>query len=796
MTRSLPRWLRLLYPVPLLRPVAPKLTFADRYELLEQIGEGGMGVVYKARQRNLERIVAIKMIRQSLVSEASLARFKKEAQLAASLTHRGIVPVYELGEREEGQYYFSMGFIRGPSFAARLKEGPCPVRDAAVIVRDVAEAIQFAHDQGVIHRDLKPGNILLDADQSGRAWVTDFGLARRADVKATGLEAFATVEGSILGTPGYMSPEQASGKTTLVNKPTDIFGLGAILYEALTGQTPFSTSNWLEVCTAPLRPPRDIRPDVPQSLDAICVACLAKPPEERLRAEELVTRLGRFLGDDSTRTYPAAPRDRVPANSDHIVICGLGDLGLRLALEGRDRGKAIVAIEQHGNSNAIEQARSRGVDVIEGDACVAAVLCQARADKAQFIVAACQEDQTNIEIAVQVGKLLSPALKRREPLVCRLVIANHDLLRWLADRSRFPPVSAYRINFSDLNWCEAAARQAVRRYPLDFEPIGIREEMPVHLIVVGFGSMGQSFALRAARLGHFANAVTGDRRLRITVVDWTESGLEEFRERFPAFEKICDLRVHRADPHVGLAKELAQITDRAHQDRELVTYAVCLENDRKADDDRNWKIGTQVSECTMARPMQVLIYQSTRRGMAGLLTTPVRSPGLSPRLHAFGMKEDIFSWDTLLHESEDLLAQSFHQDYERQRRNEGVPDSKNPGWSELEEDFRDSNRQAADHIDIKLRALGYYRAPIQSNMERSLLTEAQVVLLAKIEHLRWTAERLLGGWRWGPERLDGKKVHPCLVPWDELPAQQQTKDIEQINAIPIILDALGEGIYR
>ena len=186
-------------------PLGTRVRYFGDYELLEEIARGGMGVVYKARQVKLNRVVALKMILAGqLAGEEDVKRFHAEAEAAANLDHPGIVPIYEVGEYE-GQHYFSMGYVEGQSLAAKVANGPLPPREAAELVQQVAEAVQFAHEKGVIHRDLKPANVLLDANGNPR--VTDFGLAKRV-ADDSGL----TGTGQILGTPSYMPPEQAASK--------------------------------------------------------------------------------------------------------------------------------------------------------------------------------------------------------------------------------------------------------------------------------------------------------------------------------------------------------------------------------------------------------------------------------------------------------------------------------------------------------------------------------------------------------------------------------------------------------
>jgi predicted dinucleotide-binding enzyme len=490
----------------------------------------------------------------------------------------------------------------------------------------------------------------------------------------------------------------------------------------------------------------------------------------------------------------------------HVVICGLGDMGLRLALEARRHDMCVVAIEKDGEPGTIEQARRSGVLVIESDACDAALLHKLRIERAEFVVAACREDQTNVAIAAIIGQLMPPALCRPKPLICRLLIQDFKLRELLADESIFPrrsnaastrAPSNYRINFRDLHVKETAARQCFRRHPLDFRPIRESDDTVVHLVVIGFGAMGQSLALQAMRIGHFANEVSKGLRIRITVVDRdTKSGIKTFRARHPKAEQICEFIPHPADYTApGFVDTAAQLSRDAVEPKELVTYAVCVETEmdakQVADDRENLRIGIELSRRTDKRPVQTLIYQSTRYGFAALFPREDKGAGLSPRLHAFGMVEDIFTWDILLHESEDRLARALHEDYERRH-----PIEASSEWDGLAEAFKESNRQAADHIPVKLRALGYHDEPFQSDKQPiERFTENEVLLLAQMEHLRWCAERWLDDWEHGKETNREKKINKNLVLWAQLEEAERNKDPEQINAIIPSLNKVGRGIY-
>jgi hypothetical protein len=268
--------------------------FGD-YELLAELGRGGMGVVFKANQVQLRRTVALKMILSGeMASPSDLQRFQTEAEATAALRHPHIVRVHEVGVMD-GRPYFSMDFIDGVSLAQRLADGPVPGKTAAVYLVKVARAIQHAHDKKVLHRDLKPSNILLDAQDQPH--VTDFGLAKRLDHNTLQTQA-----GAILGTPSYMSPEQAAG-TKELTPAVDVYGLGALLYELLTGRPPFRAETPMDTLLQVLEnqpaPPRPLNPKVDEDLETICLKCLEKDPSHRyVSAEALAADLERYLAGE------------------------------------------------------------------------------------------------------------------------------------------------------------------------------------------------------------------------------------------------------------------------------------------------------------------------------------------------------------------------------------------------------------------------------------------------------------------------------------------------------------------
>ena len=269
------------------------------YELLEEIGRGGQGVVFRARQKSLNRNVALKVIGLGQwATPAHLKRFRLEAEAAASLDHPYIVPIYEVGE-QDGQCYFSMKFIEGGQLDEVVKHTPISIRQAAELMAKVARTVHYAHEHGILHRDIKPVNILLDA--KGETHLTDFGLARLVESEST---VTRTLE--VLGTPSYMAPEQAAGDNAKLTRATDVYGLGAVLYQLLTGHPPFAGGTTYETIKLLLetepRQPRLWNPKIDRDLSTICLKCLGKDPQRRYSsALALAEDLERWLKHEPIR---------------------------------------------------------------------------------------------------------------------------------------------------------------------------------------------------------------------------------------------------------------------------------------------------------------------------------------------------------------------------------------------------------------------------------------------------------------------------------------------------------------
>ena len=284
-----------------------RLPSVPGYELLDVIGRGGMGVVYRARQLSPRRVVALKLV---LAGRAD--RFRAEVAAVARLQHPNVVRIHEVGDLD-GRPFFSMEYVAGGSLAARLKDGPLPPKAAAALVSRLARAAQHAHDKGIVHRDLKPANVLLAEGEGGgpEPKIADFGLAKHLEA-AAGEAGPMTQSGAILGTPSYMAPEQAKGKVREVGPAVDVYALGAVLYECLGGRPPFREDSHLDTLVRVISddpvPLRELRPKLPRDLEVVCLKCLRKEPGQRYKsAAALADDLDRFLAG-----RPIAARSRTP----------------------------------------------------------------------------------------------------------------------------------------------------------------------------------------------------------------------------------------------------------------------------------------------------------------------------------------------------------------------------------------------------------------------------------------------------------------------------------------------------
>ncbi len=353
-----------------------------KFELMEELGVGSFGQVFRARDTELNRTVAVKLLRAGrLAGREEIDRFIREARSAAQLKHPGLVAVYETGQTEDGVIYLVEEFIQGETLAARLAGARYTFRQIAELVAAVADALDYAHRQGVIHRDVKPSNILLDAD--GRPHLMDFGLAKR-DLDETPV----TVDGQFLGTPAYVSPEQARGDSHHVDGRTDVYSLGVILYELLTGERPFRGNRQmllLQVLYDEPRPPRQLHDKVPRDLETICLKAIAKAPARRYAtARDLAADLRRYLRGEPILARPVGRMERLwrwcrrnPVAAGLLLavsldsafgvwqLSRLSDYLVRTsALDSAAQQSEIMeAINSFYSADVVERAKVKGVEV-------------------------------------------------------------------------------------------------------------------------------------------------------------------------------------------------------------------------------------------------------------------------------------------------------------------------------------------------------------------------------------------------------------------------------------------------
>ena len=433
------------------------------YDILEELGRGGMGVVYKARHRRLQRLVALKMVLAGAhVGQVGLARFRAEAEAVAKLLHPNIVQIFETGEHE-GRPFFSLEFVEGGSLDQRIGKSPTNPRGAAQFVETLARTMDVAHQRGIVHRDLKPANILLaklgsqssmirarDTDSSSLPedhWsrttvpkIADFGLAKRTDDDSS-----QTQSGAILGTPSYMAPEQAGGKTREIGPAVDIYALGAILYEMLVGRPPFKAGNPIDTVRMVIEqepvPPRQLDPRVPYDLETICLKCLEKEPERRfLTAAELADDLRRFVEGDPILARPTPAWERAwkwgkrrPAAVALMAVIPLAFVSIVLFVAWHNvslRGQLDVALMEE------RRARQREMDALrEQRASNVRQEGQKLFDSARLAVAASDWSSARLDLEKALTTLGGEASfeKLREPAQALLQKVENEL-RVEADR--------------------------------------------------------------------------------------------------------------------------------------------------------------------------------------------------------------------------------------------------------------------------------------------------------------------------------------------------------------------------
>jgi voltage-gated potassium channel Kch len=472
----------------------------------------------------------------------------------------------------------------------------------------------------------------------------------------------------------------------------------------------------------------------------------------------------KFFGEQMTQLRLASWRG-------HVVVCGLGRKGFDLARTFRRQGDRVVVTDPNPDEDDIAVCRAEGILLESGDATRSYTLAKVGVERARYVLAVCRDDHTNLEVAMETLARYRESGSDR-PLICYAHLVNLTL-RVLLQRQELLQTHPPGFDLRFFNIYENTARALLAGNPLEEAGDGQR----VHLVVVGITRLSEAVVTQAARIGHYADL----REIRVTVVDeHAEIRGERFLARQPGIHESCEIRF------VDLRLSQSQFTrleflDPATSSSERLTVVFCLE----ADVD-NVALALTVSEQSEV-PCELLASVSERKGLAKLVSASQAELGAT-RIHSFGSIEDVCGWDLLREEKLDVLARVFAEHYRAEYGG--------PMWSELTEDSRNSNRAAADHIDVKLRAIGCERAEAaEDGVPAFTFTESELELLSRMEHRRWCADHWLRGWRLGP-RDNGRKRHPNLVSWEDLGEPDREKDRAQVRAIPTVLAAAGFSIHR
>lgn len=494
----------------------------------------------------------------------------------------------------------------------------------------------------------------------------------------------------------------------------------------------------------------------------------------------------------------------------HVVVCGLGEVGRRLAIECRRSGLSVVAIEQDETSHNIVVAEREGVTVLVGDATQATLLRDAGVRRADTILAVCTADDTNVAIAVAAEQELARCPTHQASATGCFLLIGDPLLRDQMKLTLPAPGTGVRfaLRIGGLDVPDVAARKALELYPLDFLGISRDHSTQVHLVLVGADAYSKALALKALQVAHFANR----KRLSVTLAGTdAQAFLVDLRRRHshtaPWYDAVAINR-NILDPSLP-ADLVARLAS-----EQYVTVVVCGDDCTRVgenDDARNLSLALQLEQVLRVKSgqvsaparMQMLVHLRNKSGFGALLDRQLTRDEAVP-MHAFGLVQALSNRATLLNEQQDRLAKSLHAEYlagQDKRRIEADaektpwrPHAAYRPWEELPEAFRESNRHAADHLPVKLRALGLHMG---AEGEPNALTSFDVPddTLTAMEHERWCAEHWLSGWQLG-ERDDGAKRHPDLVPWERLADPERRIDRHFVAQTVSIAQRAGMSIYR
>ena len=471
---------------------------------------------------------------------------------------------------------------------------------------------------------------------------------------------------------------------------------------------------------------------------------------------------------------------------DHVVICGLGQMGLQIVRDFCDREKGrkrVVVIERDGQNDAVRSCREDGVIVLVGDATDPDLLVHARADRARYLFGTCgADDGANVEVAVLVHREQQKR-KRAGGVTCCVHLVDPGL-RDLVRESQVYAAPGARLEVKFFDIFENSARALLERHPPEVHA-DPGSNAPVHALVIGFGQTGEGLTLRAARVGHYARG----RKLRVTVIDQEAKRKEAaLRFRYPQLDKACDVRFLQM-----AVEDAGFLSGEFLRDREAPISVIYVFLDSDA---RGLSCALSLLPNLKDSRIPIVVRMAQDAWLASLLQNVDlrRYP-----VHPFLMIEDACRREMILNEDQDRLARAIHEAYIDQQKALGRTPQTNPSmvpWEALPEGLKDSNRQQADHIPVKLRAVGCRAEKVEGTPAAFAFTPEEVEVLAAMEHARWNAERFLAGWTCGPERDPVRKISPYLVDWDQLPENIKKYDRDTVQSIPDYLARVGMEIRR
>jgi len=472
----------------------------------------------------------------------------------------------------------------------------------------------------------------------------------------------------------------------------------------------------------------------------------------------------------------------------HTLVCGLGRKGAAVVERLRRQQQAVVVIDKAPPPDLETFCRDCGAVVLTADAARADTLLKAGVEHACALLALCPDDATNCEIAAQACQVRRKAKRVAGALCCHVQLTDPDL-RSALQKVFAPQRAANGVKVHFFDPCDPEARELlIHELPLDHDGVTAKETRQVHLVILGFGRMGRNLAVRAAQLGHFAN----NTRLRVSVIDRrAEANRAALLFRYPRISEVCDLEFYQLEAVSPEARALLEgwCADRAR----ITSVAVCFDHEERA-----FEIAVQLLPLLQTCDVRLALRLAGQSGLARLLEASA-PPELARRIRPFGMEDRFCQLAGLGEEASEQFARDIHQAYVKMRLSAAAAHN-DPAllpWDDLPEDFRESNRQQADHIFIKLRAIGC--EAVSASDKKPAVTElasAEMELLAEMEHRRWVAERLLAGWTYGPKKDLERRENPNLVPWVELTEEIRNYDRDTVGKISTLLESVGKKVCR